>query len=62
MFITDDPIADFHRYDAEQCEKLSKRPVCEYCGKHIQEDHYYYVDGIVCGECLDENHKRYIED
>jgi formylmethanofuran dehydrogenase subunit E len=62
MFRTDDPIADFHRYDVEQCEKLSKRPKCEYCGEHIQDDFYYYVDGIVCGECLDENHKRYIED
>lgn len=58
---TDDPHRDFDRWDAEQCEKLSKRPVCEYCGEHIQDDHYYYVDRIICEECLNENHKRYIE-
>jgi non-homologous end joining protein Ku len=39
MYYTDDPIADFDRYDKEQQERLEQRPVCSVCGEHIQDDH-----------------------
>lgn len=58
---TDDPYRDFDRWEAEQEKWLQSRPVCEYCGEHIQDEHYYYIDKIVCEECLNENHKRYID-
>lgn len=67
MLITDDPIRDFEEHDAEQEEWLNSRPVCDMCGRHIQEDHYYDADGdILCDECISEyvrdNFLRYIEE
>lgn len=38
MSWTDDPIADFHRHDAEQEAKLEKQPYCCECGEPIQEE------------------------
>ena len=38
MSWTDDPIADFHRHDAEQEAKLEKLPCCCECGEPIQEE------------------------
>lgn len=32
MSRTDDPVADFDRYDAEQQQQLDSLPVCECCG------------------------------
>lgn len=37
MMRTDDPIADAERYAAEQDRRLDKLPVCECCGKAIQQ-------------------------
>lgn len=36
MSWTDDPVADFDRYDAEQ--QLDSLPVCECCGEPIQQE------------------------
>lgn len=52
MSYTDDPLADFARYDAEQEEQLEKMPVCECCGEPIQQEMaIYYNDQWCCGEC-----------
>lgn len=60
---TNDPIADFHRYDAEQQRQLERCPKCDYCDKHITEETYYDLDGdIVCEDCLDRHFKRFTED
>lgn len=63
MTFTDDPIADFERYDAEQQAELDKLPVCEYCGEHIQSDYYFEIEGvIICEDCLNDNFRKDIED
>ena len=38
MGFTDDPVADFERYDAEREWKLNRLPVCWCCGEHIQQE------------------------
>lgn len=55
MFITDDPIADFNRWDAEQERWLKKLPKCKRCGERIQQERAVCIDGgYYCDECLDE--------
>jgi hypothetical protein len=56
MYFTDNPIADFLRYDSEQTEELEKYPECCICGDHITDDCYYDIDGeIYCERCM--NHE-----
>jgi len=53
IFRTDDPIADFNRYDAEQQRRLKKRPKCRRCNEHIQDDEAYYIEGDwICENCI----------
>lgn len=62
MYISDDPIADFYRYDAEQQAKLDKLPKCDYCGEPIRDEHYYEINGdFICVKCLDQNFKKEVE-
>lgn len=54
MFYTDDPIADFHAYDAHQTKKLKRLPACADCGEHIQTGEAYYIDGVlICEDCIE---------
>lgn len=63
FYRTDDPFADFDRWDAEQQAALNKLPKCSECGEPIQDDCYYEINGeCVCPECLDNNHKHWVED
>ena len=62
MTFTDDPIADFHRYDAEQQKQLDKLPRCEYCDIPIQDDYYYEInDECICEDCLNDNFRKDVE-
>lgn len=52
MPYTDDPIADFEAWDAEQQEKLEAMPICCECDKQIQEDELFDVYGdLYCWDC-----------
>lgn len=63
MFRTNDPIADFERWDAEQEEALAKLPICSYCGEKIQKEHLYCInDEIICEDCLNDNFRKETED
>jgi formylmethanofuran dehydrogenase subunit E len=63
MFYTDEPIADFHCYDAEQQSKLDKLPRCSECDEPIQSETCYEINGeLICEGCLENNHKKWIED
>ena len=52
------------RMDADREEALRQealeayyamRPVCDECGEHIHEDHYYQIGNkIICPDCLDD--------
>lgn len=53
MYYTDNPIADFERYDAEQHSQLEHRPVCVDCGHHIQDETAYYINSEwICMDCM----------
>lgn len=55
---TDNPIADFLRYDSEQEKQLSRLPKCSECRERIQDDEYYEIDRkLICPDCLIENHR-----
>lgn len=62
MQITDDPIADFERYDREQQKWLDSRPRCYVCEEPIQ-DEYAYRDGEVwyCEDCKDGLAEKLLE-
>lgn len=60
---TDDPIADFYRYDHEQQKRLKELPVCCYCNNPIEDDFCYEINGeLICTDCLEANHKKCTED
>ena len=36
-------------------EILEQRPVCDECGEHIREDHYFQIGAKkICPNCLDD--------
>lgn len=52
---TDDPIADFDRYDREQAAWLESRPVCDNCREHIQDDTAVRIAGrLFCEKCVSD--------
>lgn len=60
---TDDPVADFMHYDAEQAREMEKLPICEDCGEPITEDHFYEINDVyICPNCLEAGYRREIED
>lgn len=54
MFYSNDPLADFNAYDAEQNRRLATLPVCADCDEPIQEDFAYYRHSeYICERCMD---------
>lgn len=63
MYRTDDPIADFHRYDSEQEEALARLPICDYCGKPIHDEHLWDIEGTLYHEhCAELQFRKETED
>lgn len=53
----------FSSHQAEMDSKEEKLPICDYCGKRINDDYVYDIDGdIVCEDCLRKHHRKPIED
>ena len=54
MRYSDNPLADFAAWDAEQTRQLARLPVCADCGEPIQQDDAIFIDGDwLCDECID---------
>lgn len=50
-------------HDREQAKQLAELPVCEVCGKPIQDEHLYLInDEFVCEECLIRDFRKNTED
>lgn len=65
MFRSDDPGADFDRWDMEQERRRARLPVCEdkKCRKRIEDENYYEVDGeILCEKCMNRRYRKFTED
>lgn len=58
MYRTDDPVADFDRYDRDRADEESRLPHCDCCGCAIS-NYYWDINGeIYCEECLNDNFMR----
>lgn len=54
MYYSDNPVADFEAYSAEQEEQLARLPKCVCCGEAIQQDTAVHLNGDwYCDDCLD---------
>ena len=63
MFYSDDPIRDFEHYDSGQARELKRFPICAECGEPIQDEHCFEInDELICEECLNQNHRKYVDD
>lgn len=61
MIFSDNPVADFLRYDMEQARRLAQLPTCEYCGKAIQQERAVCIDGFwYCDECLEKYRREVV--
>ena len=59
---TDDPIADYNRYCAEEERQMAKLPKCGCCGYRVTDETYYDIDGeILCEECLNDKYLKYTD-
>lgn len=62
MYITDNPIADFNRYDRGREREIRKLPRCTECDEHILDEYAYYInDEWICSKCLNENYRREVD-
>ena len=62
VYMTDDPAADFDRWDAEQQEWLKRLPHCECCGDPVDE-YLWEIEGeFYCDDCAKEKFRRSVED
>lgn len=53
----------WERKEAEAERWLQNRPECDYCQEHIQDDHYFEINGdVICSECLEAHFRREIDD
>jgi len=58
MFYTDNPARDAENYYLEAEREVEKRPICEGCEEHIQDEYLYRIDGMVlCFDCMMEHIK-----
>lgn len=63
MCYSDDPIADFDRWEDKRQEEEDRLPVCEICGEPIQDDFLYDIEGtLICEECLNSEYRKPVED
>ena len=63
MTYTDDPVADFERYDAQRQRELAKLPMCSECGQPITDEYCFEVnDELICESCITENHRKWTDD
>lgn len=63
MYFTDDPVADFERYDAEKEAALERLPKCDECKKRIQDDYVYEIEGyLLCESCMKANYRKDVDE
>lgn len=65
MLFTDNPLSDFHTYDAEQAreeaEYRATLPRCGYCEQIIEDDWCFELDGeCYCEECMKAQHRKWL--
>ena len=62
IFRSDSLSRDIDNYERAQAKAFEKLPRCSECGKPIQDDFCYCINGeLICEECLSE-YRRSTED
>ena len=64
-YYTDDPLADFERYDADRESAMALLPECAFCHDRVWNDREFQFDGhsFCSWTCLDSYiRKHYLED
>lgn len=50
----------WEQHQAEQDRWLASRHKCSECGEHVQEDHYYDINGTIwCPSCIEDCRQWY---
>lgn len=68
MMRSNDPLADFYRWDREEMENEKLFPVCDCCKKRITDETYFTTRYMrknikICHDCLEENQTEdYVEE
>lgn len=63
MWYTDDPVADYEHYDAEQARMEEKLPICANCAEPITAEHFYDIDSVyICPDCMESDYRRCTDD
>lgn len=63
LAFTNDPVADYERYSAQQEKALRIRPLCSCCEEHIQDEFCYEINGeIICETCMDRFFRKDVDD
>lgn len=58
-----DNYSQWEAHEREQEQRLAKRPVCDYCQEHIQDDFYYEINGEnICEHCLDQFFRKEVDE
>lgn len=58
-----DPLDDYNAYSTHQQSELDKLPRCSYCDEPIQDDFCYEInDELICLECLEQHHRKWVDD
>lgn len=59
MYRTDDPCADFDRFEAEREAEESLLPICSECGERIYDCFAYVInDEVICEDCMRDNYRK----
>jgi formylmethanofuran dehydrogenase subunit E len=59
---SNDPEADFNRWDAQRAKDEANLPHCEYCGEVIYEKYYNIGGEIICSDCLETHFAHDVDD
>ena len=63
MWYSDNPVADFERWDRDREKKLIHLPRCSCCDEPIQDDFCYEINGeLICENCMETQHRRSTDD
>ena len=58
-----DNYSAWERHQRDEDKWLESRPVCSFCGEHIQDEYAYRInDELICMDCLEHNFKVDMED
>ena len=63
MRITNDPLADFDRWDNEQEKQLARLPRCSECDNPVFDEFIFeFNDELICEKYMNANHRKSVDD